>query len=157
MTNPAQADTASTDAQLAAEQVAVELAARDLYDAAIDAGADDPLWGTLREQHDSFAQRLSGLIGESAQGPSTDFFEQFADGFAVVDPAELAATLEDTLAAGYTAKLAEVTASVTGNQIASAFASILVSESRQAVVLAHLAGTTDPDSIFVNPITEAGA
>lgn len=157
MTYPAQADSASSDAQLAAQQVALELAARDLYDVAIDAGADDPIWQTLREQHDSFAQRLAGIVGEKAQGPSTELADEYADGFVAADPSARAIELEDYLAATYTAKLGEVTVSTKGDVIAGAFASILTSESRHAVLLSAMAGADGAPAMFVNPITEVDA
>jgi len=157
MTFPAQADPADSDAQLVADQLALELAARDLYDSAIAAGAADAIWTTLREQHDSFAQRLSGIIAQPAQGASDELADQFADGFAVADPSELAAQLENHLAATYADRVGEVSVSTRGNAIAGAFGSILVSESRHAVVLSDMAGVTDPAGILVNPIAEVGA
>src|SRR5690606_32499767 len=102
MTYPAQAESPDSDAQLAAEAIGFELAAADLYDAAVSAGADD-LWATLREQHESFAERLSGLIGTAARGASADFAAGFQAGFDAADPA-VAAELENTLAAQYVAR-----------------------------------------------------
>lgn len=154
MTQPAQAVPLDADAQSAADAVALELAARDLYDAAIAAGADDPLWGTLREQHESYAQRLAGIVGISASNDSADaeLTSSLGEGFAAADPSEAAIELENTLAAGHTTRLSEVT----GEALATALASIITAEARQATVVALLSGVTDIDALYVNP-SEAGA
>ena len=46
--------------------IGVELAARDLYQAAIDAGASGTAWAILADQHGQYAQRVAGLTGISA-------------------------------------------------------------------------------------------
>lgn len=155
MTNPARV-APDAAAQSAAEAIALELAARDLYDAAIAAGAADPLWGALREQHESYAQRLAGLIGTQASGADADLVGQLGATFGVADPAAAAFELENTLAAGHVTRLGEVG----DTDIVSALASIITAESRHAVVAGRLAGENDPDALFVNPLTpsiEAGA
>lgn len=43
------------DKALAAFAISLELAARDLYDAAIAADSTGDLWGVLREQHEAYA------------------------------------------------------------------------------------------------------
>ena len=43
--------------------IGVELAARDLYQAAIDAGASGTAWAILADQHSQYAQRVAGLTG----------------------------------------------------------------------------------------------
>jgi Asp/Glu/hydantoin racemase len=155
MTNPVRV-APDADAQSAAEAIAIELAARDLYDAAIAAGASDPLWEALREQHESYAQRLAGLIGATAAGADADMFGELEGTFGVADPAAAAVELENTLVAGHVARLGEVS----GTELVSALASIVAAESRHAVVTGRLAGETDPEFLFVNPLTpsiEAGA
>lgn len=152
MTHPAQAVTPDADAQSVAEAIALELAARDLYDVAIGAGADDPIWQALREQHESYAQRLAGVVGLSADTADADLVDRLGGGFAGSAPAESAAALENELAAGHTERLP----AVTGGELASAIASIITAEARQATVLAVWAGETDPDVLFVNPTSEAG-
>ena len=42
-------------------------------------------------------------------------------------------------------------------ELASALASIVTAQARQATVLALLAGETDPEVLYVNPTSEAGA
>jgi hypothetical protein len=152
MTNPARV-APDADAQSAAEAIAIELAARDLYYAAIAAGAADPLWGALREQHESYAQRLAGLIGAPANGADADLFGELEGAFGVADPAAAAVELENTLVAGHVTRLGELT----GTDIVSALASIVASESRHAVVAGRLAGETDPEVLFVNPLTSIEA
>ena len=152
MTHPAQAVTPDADAQSVAEAIALELAARDLYDAAIESGADDPIWHALREQHESYAQRLAGIVGQSASTADTDLFDELRGTFAASDPSEAAAALENSLAAGHTERLA----AVTSGDLSGAIASIITAEARQATVLALLAGETDPTVLYANPTSEAG-
>lgn len=158
MTNPAQAVTPDADAQSAATAIGLELAARDLYDMALAAGATDPVWGALREQHESYAQRLAGIVGLSANTADADLVGELEAAFAVADPSEAAIELENALAAGNTTLLTEVSGDTsTGAELATAFASIVIAEARQATVLALLAGETDPEVLYVNPTTEAGS
>lgn len=152
MTYPAQAVSPDAGAQSVAEAIALELAARDLYDAAIEAGADDPLWHALREQHESYAQRLAGIAGLSASGADSGLVDELSGDFTGSAAVEAAAALENSLAAGHTDRLP----AVTGNELASAIASIVTAEARQATVLALLAGETDPEVLYVNPTSEAG-
>jgi len=154
MTSPAQAATADTDVDLASESIGFELAAAELYASAIAAGADNDLFATIREQHESFAERLSGIVGVRAQGADAAFAAALETGFAAADPAA-AAELENTLAAHYVARLAELPDTVRGQALAGAFAAILASESRQAVLLAGLAQVSDLEAVYVNPISEA--
>ncbi|HWL44137.1 MAG TPA: hypothetical protein VNQ73_14445 [Ilumatobacter sp.] len=158
MTTPAQAVTPDSDAQSAAEAVALELAARDLYDTAIEAGADAPIWATLREQHESYAQRLAGIVGVSANTPDADLLAGLSESFAVTNPGEAAVELENSLVAGHTGRLAAIAGGTsTGDALASAFASIVTAEARQATVVALLSGVTDAAALYVNPSSEAGA
>lgn len=152
MTRPAQAVTPDSAASSAAEAVGLELAARDLYAAAIEAGASDPIWDTLRKQHESYAQMIAGILGISASTPDAEFAAGLAGDFASADPSAAAVELENTLATGHTARLVEVT----DTSMASALASIITAEARQATVIAQLAGETDPAVLYTNP-TEASA
>lgn len=154
MTSPAQADTTDSDASLASEAIGLELAAAALYDAAVQAGADGPLWSTFREQHESFAERLAGIVGQRTEGRDSDFAASFESGFRSADPAA-AAELENTLAAFYADRLGAASDSVRGRSLAGAMASILASASRQAVLMSGLAGVTDLEALYVNPISEA--
>ena len=153
MTHPAQAVAPDADAQSATEAIALELAARDLYDMALGAGADDPLWAALREQHESYAQRLAGIVGQSASAADTDLVASHEADFATSDPSTVAIELENTLAAGHPTRLGEVT----GEALAAALASIVTAESRQATVIALLSGVTDAAALYENPSSEADA
>jgi len=151
--HPAQAELTDNDVQLAETAIALELSARDLYDSAISAGADDELWAVLREQHESYAQRLAGIIGNSAGISDAELFDSLSGPFGAADPAEPAAELENTLAATHIAALAEIT----DDEVAGAVASIVAMESRHATILTIRAGVTDPAALYVNPVSEASA
>ncbi len=126
--------------------IAYELAARDLYDAAIAAGSSDELWHVLREQHESYAQRVSGLVGKPARVSSTALFDSLSGAFSASEPVAAAMELENTLAATHT----EWLAIVTSPNMAIAMASIAALESRHAAVLGIRSGITGGDELFVN-------
>lgn len=145
---PASAAAGADDA-LAAFAISIELAARDLYDAAIAAGADDAVWTAMREQHESYAQRLAGITGISAQLRDEATYSQFSDAFAS-DPAGAGFELENVAAATHT----ELLGSVSDIDIAAAMASFVAMESRHATVLAGLSGQGDDlDALFLNTAT----
>ncbi len=133
------------DTALVGFAIGLELAARDLYDAALDAGATGSIWGVLREQHEGAAQLLSGLSGLSADARNDEAFDAFVGGFRTTTSAA-AFELENIAAATPT----ELLASVTETEAASAIASIAAIESRHATVLAGIAGQDDLDSLFSN-------
>ncbi|MDW3213437.1 MAG: ferritin-like domain-containing protein [Ilumatobacteraceae bacterium] len=136
------------DLSISGSAIALELAARDLYDSAIAAGADDEIWTAMREQHESYAQRLAGITGISATTRDQESFDQLGDGFATSDPAAAAFDLENTLAATHL----ELLGQVADVDIAKAMASFVAIESRHATVLATLSGQADDfDALFVNP------
>lgn len=134
------------DSALVAFAIGAELAARDLYDEAIAAGADDDLWALLRQQHAAYAQRLSGIAGISADTRNDELFTRARSGFASGDPSEAALQLENVAAATHTALLGGVTATT----VATAIASIVVMESRHAAVIAGSSGG-DLDAVLLNP------
>jgi hypothetical protein len=158
MTHPAQAVAPDTDAPSAATAIGRELAARDLYDMAIAAGAGDAIWGALREQHESYAQRLAGIAGVSANTADADMVGELEAGFGAADPSAAAIELENALAAEHTALLSGIAGATPSEiEMASALASIVTAEARQATVLALIAGESDPEVLYVNPTSEAGA
>lgn len=141
------------DLSTADSAIALELAARDLYDSAIAAGADDDVWAAMREQHESYAQRLAGITGISATLRDQATFDQLSGDFATGDPAAIALDLENTLAATHLQLLGQVE----DLGIANAMASFVAMESRHATVLAALSGQGDDfDALFVNPAAAAG-
>lgn len=146
---PASAGTtglSDSDLALAGFAISLELTARDLYDAAISAGADGDVWTTMREQHESYAQLLAGISGISAESRDDATFDLLSDGFAVSDPAPAAFELENTAAATHIDLLGKVD----DVGIASAMASFVSLESRHATVLATLSGQNDLDALFLN-------
>jgi len=134
------------DPAIADLAIGYELAARDLYDAAIAAGSSDDLWHVLREQHESYGQRVSGLVGQPAQTPSVVLFDALSGAFSSAEPFAAAMELENTLAATHT----EWLATVTNPSMAIAMASIAALEARHAAVLGILSGVTDGEALFVN-------
>ncbi len=150
-TASASAGLSDTDLQIAQTVIAFELAARDLYDAALEADADNEVLQAMREQHESYAQLLAGISGISADARHEDVFANYADAFGSGDVAA-ALEVENGLASTHVALCGEAE----DVDIVGALASIAVIESRHAVALATLAGEDDLDTLLVNPeISEA--
>lgn len=149
---PAGAASGLSDADLAAAGFAIslELSARDLYDAAIAAGADDEVWRIMREQHESYAFLLSGITGISARSRNDGVFDSLSADFDTSDPTMAAFNLENATAATHT----ELVGMVEDDAIVAAMASFVSMESRHAAVLAALSGLGDDfDALFVNGAT----
>ena len=144
------------DLAITGSAIALELAVRDLYDSAIDAGADDEIWVAMREQHEAYAQLLAGIGGISTMSRDEATFDELGGGFDTADPAAAALDLENMVAATHL----ELLGQVDDPGIASAMASFVAVESRHATVLALISGDGDDfDALFVNPATslEIGA
>lgn len=132
---------------------AFELAARDLYQAALDAAGDeqDETLLAMRENHQANADVLKGLLG--TQGDQTaddglvrDWESDFTSGD-VATVAAAGAELESTAVATHT----ELVRQLQGIDGAHLLASIIVVEARQAAVLTDLAGNGDDlDAMFEN-------
>lgn len=141
------------DLGLASFAISLELAARDLYQAAIDAGASGTAWELLTTQHASYAQRLAGLTGISANTRDDAVYDALSTGFTGDRPANAAFGLENTAAATH----AELVALVTDTRIAEVMAAIAAMESRHAAYLAERSGRgSDFDALFRNaasPVT----
>jgi hypothetical protein len=134
------------DAALVAFAISLELTARDLYDAAIDAGAQGDLWNVMREHHKAYAQRLAGIAGIPADMRNDDVFDALEGGFRGATSSS-AFELENTAAATHI----DLLGSVTDTNVAAAMASIIATESRHATHLAGLAGKGDDlDALFLN-------
>lgn len=148
---PAAATTGLSDDDLAIGGFAIrlELAVRDLYDAAIDAGADGDVWVVMREQHEAYAQQLAGVTGLSAGERDDATFDSLVAEFATADPLAAALAVENTAAATHTDLLGRVD----DDGMAAAMASFVSMESRHATVLAGLAGDDDLDTLFLNTAT----
>ena len=146
------------DRAIAGSAMALELAARDLYDAAIGTGADDEIWAAMREQHEAYGQLLAGIAGISAMSRDDATFDELGGGFDTGDPAAAALDLENMVAATNL----ELLGQVDDPDLAGAMASFVTMESRHATVLATISGRGDDlDALFVNPATpldvEAGS
>lgn len=153
MSSPAGAAPGSVSADdqaLIAFAVGLELTARDLYQAAIDAGNDTPGWPILRQQHASYAERLAGLVGLSANARNEDVFGQLSGAFTGDRPVNAAYTLEDTAAATHI----ELLGLVTDVRLAEQIAAVAAMESRHAAYLAERSGHGDDlDALFTNSAT----
>jgi Ferritin-like domain len=133
------------DIEILAALQGFELAARDLYQAALDAGVSDEagVIATLRSNHEAYANGVSGLIGGAApQARNDQVFEQFVNDFDTDDLAAVATagyTLESSLVATHLSALNQIE----GVDGAAVMASILMVESRHVAVLADVGGQGD--------------
>jgi hypothetical protein len=127
--------------------IGVELAARDLYQAAIDAGAEGTAWGILVTQHASYAQRVAGITGISADRRDEGVYGDREANFTGSSPANAAFALENELAATH----ANLLTLITDVRIADALASIASAEAHHAAYLAERSGRGDNfDALFIN-------
>ncbi|HZB40475.1 MAG TPA: hypothetical protein VE487_05895 [Ilumatobacter sp.] len=130
--------------------IGVELAARDLYRAAIDAGATGTAWAILADQHSQYAQRVAGLTGISANTADNTVYDAHLAAFQSDRPANAAFELENTLIATHTAVLGQIG----GADAADVLASVVAMESHHAAYLAERSGRGDNlDALFTNSAT----
>lgn len=135
------------DRSLAAFAISLELTARDLYQAAIDSGAEGLAWPILRQQHASYAERLAGLVGVSANVRNDDVYSALLAGFEGGSPANAGYPLEDTAAATHI----ELLGLVQDIKLAEVIAAIAAMESRHAAYLAERSGRgANFDALFSN-------
>jgi hypothetical protein len=138
------------DAVLLEQVIGLELAASTLYRAKL-AGSDGDLAvavGVMAENHQAFAQAISGATGLPASEANADIVEANLAGFTGSDEDFFAAahTLEQTAAATHTALISEYES----NNAIAITASNALTEVRHATVLADLLGVTDLDVLFSN-------
>jgi hypothetical protein len=125
--------------------IAVELAASELYQAAIDAGAKGTAWSILVTQHSQYAQRVAGITGIPADRADDALYQARLAEFQGGRPANAAFDLENTLIATHAALLGQVT----DRNVAGALASFVAMESMQAAYLAERSGRGDNfDALF---------
>lgn len=130
--------------------IGVELSARDLYRAAIAAGASGTAWAILADQHGSYAQRLAGVSGISADTRDGPTYDSQVAAFQGDRPANAAFDFENTLVATNAALLGQIV----DPNLADALASIVSMESRHAAYLAERSGRGDNfDALFTNTAT----
>jgi hypothetical protein len=116
--------------------IGVELAARDLYQAAIDAGATGTAWATLADQHSQYAQRVAGLTGISANAADSTVYDGRVAAFQSDRPANAAYDLENTLIATHATLLGQIV----DVDIADVLASVVSMESHHGAYLAERSG-----------------
>lgn len=132
----------------------VELAAVDLYDAAITGNSLSdtvlPIFQYVREAHLAYAEALSALLGRQAPGtPLADVVDASKSAFSSGGDAAIASAafeLENIANATHIAVLGELQ----GVDGAKLVASIAVVEARFALTFADLAGETSLDALLVN-------
>lgn len=135
------------DRDLAAFAISLELTARDLYQAVIDSGVTGDAWPILRQQHASYAERLAGLVGVSANQRNEDVYAAQLPSFQSGSPANAGFPLENTAAATHT----ELLGVVQDVRLAEVIAAIAAMESRHAAFLAERSGRgSDFDALFSN-------
>lgn len=139
------------DQELLAGAQGIELAVRDLYAAAIAAGADSDVYVGIRDNHGAYVDLLSGLIGRSSRGTRNEaLYEEQLSAFEGATGEELASAayeLESSLVSTHIGLLEQL-AGIDG---ANAIASIIPIEARHTVVLADLAGQGDDlEALFTN-------
>jgi hypothetical protein len=139
------------DKELLLQAMRLELTAAALYDTALAAGLSDvaaELATVFAANHLSYADKIAGASGFSADGRNEEVFEQLESAFDTSDAeafAEIANTLENTAAATHTALLPEYE-SVNARKVT---ASIIVVEARMATVLSDFGGlASDFDEVF---------
>jgi hypothetical protein len=138
------------DRELMKLAMALELSARDLYDLARDSGADPAVTLAMREQHESYAQALSGSSGGSANTRYQPVFDQFRNRFSTSDTASMARAAYD-LESAAVATHTELLAVLSEASSARLIASIISMEARHCAVLANLAGLgNNLDALLVN-------
>lgn len=140
----------AADRNLMGFAIELETAARDLYQAAIDAGRESTGWQILRSQHGSYAERLAGLAGISADSRNSAVYDEMVGGFSGDSPANAAFTLENVAAATHL----ELLGLLEDKDLADAIASIASMESRHAAYFAERSGRGDNfDALFTNTAT----
>jgi hypothetical protein len=159
----------SDDVQLLVFAQRAELAAQELYTAALDADQESPIFddlsratmASIRQHHDAYAEALGGLLGrDSIRESEQSIVDSLSADFTGSDAAAIAVAahgLEQTLVATHT----ELLGALDGIDGSALIASILVVEARHIPVLATLAGldAVDDIALFVDndatPLTPA--
>ena len=131
-----------------------ELAARDLYQVALDEGAagdEDRVLQTCADNHQAYVDALSGLLGTAAPNRRSDeVYDEWVDRFTT-------SSLEDVATAGLelesvgVATHNDLLGQLEGIDGAKTIAAVVAVASRLCVVLADLSGQGDDlDTLFTN-------
>ena len=126
----------------------LELAARDLYQAAGAAGADDPLFGALADQHEAYAQGIAAFIGEPANTRNDGVYDELESAFAASDRTAVATAAYD-LESAVVATHTELLGRLENVDAAKLVASMLAMEARHCAVLADVSGRGDDLNILL--------
>jgi hypothetical protein len=126
----------------------LELAARDLYQAAGAAGADDPLFGALADQHEAYAQGIAAFIGEPADTRNDGVYDELESAFAASDRTAVATAAYD-LESAVVATHTELLGRLENVDAAKLIASMLAMEARHCAVLADVSGRGDDLNILL--------
>ncbi|MFN3254682.1 MAG: ferritin-like domain-containing protein [Ilumatobacter sp.] len=148
---PVAAVPTSDDIALLREALRLELSARDLYQAQLDAHPNGSMATAVKvmlDNHEAYAQAIAGATGLSIVdvGRNDQVFDDNVEAFEASDFAAAAHTIEQTAVSTHTALLGDY-------ESADALAltsSILVAEARHATVLADVLGVDDFDVLFGN-------
>jgi hypothetical protein len=138
---PPQQPTAG-DTELLVFAQGLELAIRDLYDAALEAGAPADLFGVIRENHEAYGQGIAGLTGNSASERNEELYSSLESDFASSDAtavAQAAYDLESVAVATHTELLGLLESSSASKLVAA----VIAIESRHCTVLADASGNGD--------------
>lgn len=142
------------DIELLAYAQQAELAARDLYHAALENGSAGDQPGSvaaLAAHHDAASQAISSMIGRNApQDRLETLFTSLKPSFSGSSFATSAHQLENTLVATHQSLLG----SLEGTEGAALVASVMIAEARHVVALAALAGlspASDTDAYLTVP------
>lgn len=143
------------DKEILSAVIGIENAISGLYRARLDSGVPDELAGVvgvMAENHQAYAQAVSGATGLSAQdSDNTDLFDAFEDAFtgSADDFFAAAHQIEQTAVATHISLISDYESDTAIRLTAS----ILAVEARHATVLADLLGVSDFDIIFGNEQT----
>lgn len=143
----------ASDQELLAQVIGLELAASELYEAALANVSDDlkTATGVMANNHRAYAQAIAGASGQSAGSADSDIVDENLAGFtgSTDEFLESAHTLEQTAVATHTSLIEEYESS----HAISLTASIAVVEARHATVIAQVLGVDDLDVLFGNEAT----
>lgn len=139
-----------SDTALLIQVIGLELAASDLYRAALEGASDDMAVaiGILSDNHRAYAQSIAGATGSPAGQADEEIVSANIDDFTGSNDEFLAAAheLEQTAVSTHTSLISQYESS----HAIELTASIAVIEARHATVLAEMLGVDDLDVLFGN-------
>ncbi len=138
----------AADLALLAFAQSLELSARDLYAAAIAAGADEPVFGVLADQHQAYAQGIAAFTGIPADTRNDQLYDELEPAFAAADRTAVATAGYDIESAAV-ATHTELLAKLVNVDAAKLIASMLAMEARHCSVLADLSGRSDDLNVLL--------